>query len=149
MINEFRGEYDFLSNFVDCPIEMDGWVYKSVEHAYQSMKSHDKQWKTYCCDQTNSASDIKVKSKKINIRKDWDSVKYDIMKVCLIQKYNIEPFRSKLIDTGDDFIMEGNWWGDVYWGVDLKTNKGENNLGKIIMEIRDNLNINLYYNFFE
>lgn len=59
------------------------------------------------------------------------------MKELLIKKFNQEPFRQKLIDTGDVYIQEGNNWNDIYWGVCIKTNKGENILGKLIMEIRD------------
>ena len=56
-----------------------------------------------------------------------------------MQKFNQEPFKSKLLDTGDEYIMEGNWWGDKFWGICLKTNTGNNNLGKLIMQIRNTL----------
>jgi predicted NAD-dependent protein-ADP-ribosyltransferase YbiA (DUF1768 family) len=42
-----------------------------------------------------------------------------------------------LIDTGDQELIEGNWWGDVIWGV--CNGKGENHLGKILMEVRKEL----------
>ena len=32
--------------------------------------------------------------------------------------------------------MEGNYWHDVYWGMDLKTREGENHLGEILMTLR-------------
>ena len=58
-------------------------------------------------------------------------------KIC----FNQEPFRTKLINTLDENIVEGNWWGDVFWGVNLKVdpNVGENHLGRLIMEIRKEL----------
>ena len=46
---------------------------------------------------------------------------------------------SKLLEELERQIEEGNWWGDTFWGVDIKTRKGENNLGKLIMKIRSNL----------
>ena len=36
-------------------------------------------------------------------------------------------------------LEEGNWWGDIFWGVDKKTGAGENNLGKILMKVREEL----------
>ena len=42
MINEFQGDYRFLSNFHPAEVEMDGIKYPSVEHAYQAAKSLDK-----------------------------------------------------------------------------------------------------------
>ena len=56
------------------------------------------------------------------------------------QKFNKEPFRSKLIETGIQYIQEGNYWNDTFWGVNLKTGEGQNILGKMIMTLRDELN---------
>ena len=47
--------------------------------------------------------------------------------------------RQALIDTGDQELIEGNWWGDRFWGVDLKTNQGQNHLGMLLMKIRSEL----------
>jgi len=38
-------------------------------------------------------------------------------------------------------LEEGNWWFDLFWGVDIKTREGENNLGKIIMKVRNELKL--------
>jgi predicted NAD-dependent protein-ADP-ribosyltransferase YbiA (DUF1768 family) len=61
------------------------------------------------------------------------------MKKLLIQKYNQEPYKTKLINTGDLYIREGNYWNDTYWGFYLKTQTGQNMLGILIMEIRNNI----------
>ena len=137
MINIFRGEYNWLSNFYDCTVTYDGCEFKSVEHAYLYAKSpKDPDWLRYCLKET--ASIVKRKSKSIDIRGDWDDVKLDIMYDLLIQKFNQEPFKTKLIETGEQNIIEGNSWGDEYWGVNLSVqpNYGENHLGRIIMKIR-------------
>lgn len=42
-----------------------------------------------------------------------------------------------LLDTGNKTLKEGNYWKDLYWGVDLRTGEGENHLGKILMQLRD------------
>ena len=138
MIKEFQKEYRWLSNFAPVEIRIDGEFYSSVEHAYQSEKSDDPDWKEYCKLETNPTQ-IKRQSKNVILRKDWDAVKDDIMMDCLEQKYSQEPYRQKLIDTKNEQIQEGNYWGDTYWGVDLKTGKGENRLGKMIMKIRGEL----------
>lgn len=139
MIKEFQGEYRWLSNFVPCKIMLDSVEYPSVEHAYMSAKSNDIEWKKFCSNPNNKAGEVKKKSKGIKLIENWDIIKFEVMKCCLIQKYNQEPYKTKLIQTKREHIQEGNMWGDKVWGVCLKTGNGENNLGKMIMEIRDNL----------
>ena len=55
----------------------------------------------------------------------------------LTLKFSIPKFKKLLLATGDRYIEETNTWGDTFWGV--CNGKGENNLGKIIMKIRDTL----------
>lgn len=69
----------------------------------------------------------------------WDEKKLSVMRYCLNQKFNQEPYKSKLLQTDNEFIQEGNTWEDTFWGVCLKTGKGENNLGKMVMDIRNEL----------
>jgi len=139
MIKEFKYEYRWLSNFVPCNIELDGQMYKSVEHAYQSAKSEDDlNWKEFCVLETSSA-EVKRQAKLIILRKDWDIVKENIMMDCLRQKFSQEPYKQLLLDTKNEQIQEGNWWGDDYWGVSLKTGQGQNKLGKMIMKIRQEI----------
>jgi len=139
MIKEFKDEYRWLSNFVPCNIELDGQIYKSVEHAYQSAKSEDDwNWKEFCILEPNPAT-VRKQSRNIVLRKDWSTVKDFIMLECLKQKYSQEPYKQLLLDTKNEQIQEGNWWGDEYWGVNLKTGKGQNKLGKMIMKIRQEI----------
>lgn len=138
MIKEFQGEYQWLSNFMPCEIEYEGIEYRSVEHAYMSAKSDDPAWKLIC-QNTESPGHVKRQSRKVKLREDWEHVKKSVMLFCLEQKYNQEPYKSKLIATGDEYIQEGNTWGDKYWGIDLRTGHGQNNLGLMIMNIRTEL----------
>lgn len=59
-----------------------------------------------------------------------------------------DTLAQSLMNTSPHELIEGNDWGDTFWGVDLNTNQGENHLGKILMQIRYNLfnNLNPYYN---
>jgi len=137
MIKEFQGEHRWLSNFAPCKIVLGGRTFPSVEAAYMSAKSEDTAWKDFCSDRNNTAGTIKKASRSITLRQDWESIKVKTMTECLVQKFSQEPFKSKLKATGNLHIQEGNMWNDKFWGVCLKTNKGQNILGKLIMHIRD------------
>ncbi len=136
MISEFQNEYRWLSNFAPVCIVLDGVEYPSVEHAYMSAKSDVAVWKAFCASTEIPPKWVKRMSGLIQINPNWEFLKLDVMKACLTQKYNTEPFRTKLIATGDEYIQEGNTWGDTHWGFCLETNTGENILGRLIMEIR-------------
>lgn len=139
MINYFRGEYGWLSNMTEVPIDYAGNLFRSVENAYIWAKSPNKYWLEFCL---NNPPDIcKKKSKEIDVRKDWEEVKLGIMYELLKLKFNQEPFKTKLLNTGNQNIIEGNYWNDKFWGMCLKSNpnEGENWLGRLIMNIRQKL----------
>lgn len=139
MIKEFQNEYRWLSNFSPCKIILEGVEYPSVEHAYMSAKSDNKDWKVFCSNPNNKAGDVKRQSKYIQLKDNWNDIKLSVMEECINQKFTQEPYKSKLIATGDLYLQEGNRWNDKFWGVCLKTNKGENNLGKLIMNVRNKI----------
>ena len=65
-------------------------------------------------------------------------MRIDIMTALVTQKFNRHiDLRKKLLATGDEELIEGNWWGDTFWGV--CRGKGDNHLGKILMEVRSKL----------
>lgn len=139
MIKEFQGEYRWLSNFAPVEIELDDVFYSSVEHAYMSAKCPDKDWKDFCSNPDVTTAEVKKRSRWVLLTNDWETKKFKVMRKCLEQKFSQEPYKTKLLNTGDVHIQEGNTWGDKIWGIDLKTGKGENHLGRIIMEIRNKL----------
>lgn len=65
--------------------------------------------------------------------------KLPIMEELLRIKFSgSEPFLTRaLLDTRDSELIEGNTWNDEFWGV--CNNVGENNLGKLLMKIREEL----------
>lgn len=132
-------EYKWLSNMALVDIKLKGRIYPSVEHAYMSEKSKDKSWKELCSQKNISGKQIKRFSSTIKLRDDWEEVKLLVMEYCLKQKFEQEPFKTMLINTKNENIQEGNYWNDIFWGVDLKSNPniGENHLGRLIMKIRD------------
>lgn len=136
-ISSFDGKYRFLSNFDFCIIEYDGMVFKSVEAAFQAMKTNDRALRFYF--QTLLPNEAKRKGRLIYLRSDWDKVKDSIMLDLIRIKFSIPVFRVQLLETDDAELIEGNWWGDKYWGVDSQTGEGLNKLGKILMQVREEI----------
>ena len=135
-ITSFNGEYSWLSNFSPSWIDYDGYVYPTVEHAYQASKTLDITARTdiRCAIYPGRAKKI---GRYVNLRPDWENVKLRLMEEFLIQKFNIPEYKNLLLGTGDVMLYEGNTWGDDYWGV--YKGKGENHLGKLIMKIRERI----------
>lgn len=136
-IDSFKGNYEFLSNFAPCYIRYEGVLYTSVECAFQAAKVSDINIKKQIAQLT--PKDAKKYGKKVKLRSDWDNVRIDIMRDLLKIKFNDDHFgyRQKLVNTGDSYIEEGNKHHDTFWGV--CNGIGENHLGKLIMEIREEL----------
>lgn len=138
MIDKFDGQYRFLSNFhvLFSPIEDElGLKYNSVEAAYQASKTLDIDERRVFT--VLGADKAKKLGKKIKMRPDWDEVKLSVMEDLLRKKFTNDQLREKLLATGDVELIEGNWWGDRFWGV--CKGEGENHLGKLLMKIRGEL----------
>lgn len=139
-IKSFRNQYSFLSNFFPCDIELEGLVYPSSEHAYQAYKTAIIEDRIIFTDKQLPAKEAKRLGKYLSLREDWERIKLEVMEDILRNKFKQHPTLSrKLLETGNLKISEGNYWGDDYWGVSLKTGIGENHLGKILMKIRNEL----------
>lgn len=136
MINEFRGEYYFLSNFYYAPVIYEGILYQNNEAAFQSAKLSDKSAREEFS--MMDPASAKRKGRRVPLRSDWEKVKFDIMyEICLAKFSQNEDLKVKLIATGNEYLEEGNTWGDRIWGT--VDGKGQNNLGKILMRIREEL----------
>lgn len=137
MIKRFIDEYEFLSNFYPSPIyDDDGREYPTVEHYFQAMKTFNSQ-KRELIRLAESPGKAKRIGRLVQLREDWEDRKLDIMEKALIQKFQIPELREKLLATGDEELVEGNFWNDTFWGVCKE--KGENHLGKLLMDIREKI----------
>ena len=135
-INFFRGEYAFLSNFYEIPVTYDGLVYQNSEAAFQAQKCIDKKDRERFT--SLNPSESKKLGRKVELRKDWEAVKIQIMTEVVRAKFFQNPeIAQMLIETGDAYLEEGNTWGDRVWGT--VNGQGANNLGKILMQVRDEL----------
>lgn len=132
-IDSFTGEYRFLSNFYPCQVFLEGVEYESVEHAYQAAKTVIPEEREMFRAGI-SAGKAKRLGKTVTLRPDWEACKLQVMENLLIQKFSRDPLKGLLLNTSTDTLIEGNSWGDVFWGV--CAGKGENYLGKLLMKIR-------------
>lgn len=141
-IFEFTGEYRFLSNFYIADFVWNGTLWPHSEAAYQAAKATTR---------ADYESFIKMKpgeakrhGKVINIRSDWEEVKYDIMRDIVFEKFRQNPdLAEKLLATGWAHLEEGNNHHDQIWGVcPPRSSQGSNLLGKILMDVREELRSN-------
>lgn len=135
-ITSFSGEHRFLSNFWLVSIEFEGINYPSVEHAYQAAKTDDRQVRSQCLAYT--AGQAKRWGRTLTIRDDWEDIKVPLMESLVRQKFTNNLILMKLlIDTGNQTLIEGNTWGDTFWGV--CNGEGLNMLGVCLMTVRNEL----------
>lgn len=137
-INVFRDEYDFLSNFYPCQIEYQGLWYQNAEAAFQAQKCIHEEDRQFFCGLP--AAKAKRRGRQVPLRPDWECVKRDFMEKIVRAKFHQNShLAGKLLATKERELVEGNTWGDTYWGVDIRTGQGENHLGRILMKVRNEL----------
>lgn len=138
MIDEFRGDYEFLSNFYPSEVVSGGITYPTVEHFFQAMKTKDPVHRKTIASQP-TPSKAKYQGRSVQLRDDWESIKIAVMRGGLWIKFR-DPWTdlsTKLLDTGDNFLVEGNNWGDQFWGK--SGGEGQNWLGHLLMARRAEL----------
>lgn len=139
-INSFRDEYYFLSNFYECPVTYNGLTYKNNEAAFQAQKciTMNERFKFI----NLNASEAKKLGRRVVLRKDWEDIKIKVMTAIVKAKFEQnEDLQKKLLATEDAYLEEGNTWGDRIWGT--VNGVGANNLGKILMNVRKELQLEL------
>jgi ribA/ribD-fused uncharacterized protein len=145
-IDRFVGRYFFLSNFYPCrpgsirlPIAHcgeDSRYWPTTEHAYQAAKTHDPEERLRIFS-IDAPGKVKRLGTQVKLRSDWELIKQEVMLNLLMQKFADPQLREKLLRTNDARLIEGNAWGDTYWGqVD---GVGENHLGRLLETVRHQL----------
>lgn len=138
VIGQFRGEYAFLSNFYEASINYEGVTYNNAEAAFQAQKCLTEEEKRMFSELPPTTA--KSRGRLVALRPDWDDVKVGLMEEIVYAKFSQnENLKQMLLATGNALLKEGNTWNDVFWGVSLKTGRGQNNLGKILMRVRKKL----------
>lgn len=139
----FSGEYRFLSNFY--PTQSPS---HSVEHHYQAAKVKEGKELDFIREQiinASSAGQAKKLGGKVDLRENWESIKEEIMRKLLAEKFYLnEDLKKQLIQTGNAYLIEGTLWHDNFYGICIKKNcercskiKGLNRLGVMLMELRE------------
>lgn len=136
----FFGKYRFLSNFYPAEFVWDRIIWPSSEHAYVAAKTLDREERLKIS-RMEGKGVIKRYGRQIDLRPDWEEVKYDIMLEIVRAKFSQNPdLKEKLLATGNAHLEEGNHWKDRIWGVcPPGSGNGKNYLGKILMQVREEL----------
>jgi len=128
--------YGWMSNFERSPMTIDGIVYQTNEHYYQSQRSHVKELQEWIAAAPNPFAAMKA-GRALRPEEEtanWESIKFDVMLKGLRAKYTQNPtLKQKLLDTGDAYIHEDSPT-DMVWGI-----KGKDMLGKLLMQVREEL----------
>jgi ribA/ribD-fused uncharacterized protein len=144
IIDNFH-EYSFLSNFSPNRVWFDGILWPTAEHAYQAAKAASpfQREKILEC---KTPGEAKRKGRSIIIRNGWDDLKLRYMFAIVKAKFEQDPGLKKMLrDLTDYWLIEGNDWGDQFWGC-VKVNGewvGKNHLGIILMDIRDEFDLSV------
>lgn len=159
-ITSFSGDYRWLSNFHKVQIEALGYTFGSVEAAYQAAKEifslnreevilQFTQDSAFAAKWRGAGRTHKLRQQPnlviTELPKYWNQavpgknrpLKVLVMWHLLKIKFNHAELRALLLGTGDAALIEGNDWGDTFWGV--CGTKGNNVLGQLLMRLRDNL----------
>ncbi len=134
----FHGEFRFLSNFWPAKVILGGIWFPTVEHAYVAAKTLDLHKREFIST-IDTAGQVKRFGRTLVLRTDWEEIKLDVMLGLLQQKFEEDPLKQKLLNTGNAYLEETNTWNDVYWGI--CHGSGWNHLGKLLMQVRKELQI--------
>ncbi|MBF0986437.1 MAG: NADAR family protein [Clostridiales bacterium] len=131
VIGFYPREFYPFDNFSSFKVEWNGYLFSSVEEAYQaaSFMGSDEELvekikKSHSADEAQRIA----YANRDKRREDWDDVKVSIMEELLRLKIEQNPYvKKKLLQTGDYMIVEDSPKDD-FWGWGPNRN-GQNNLG--------------------
>lgn len=141
MINRFIGTWRALSTFhvFEPQIHYEGIAFNSVEAGFQAAKTTDMSIRQFMS--SLEPRTAKAVGRSLPLRPDWEFIKEGVMYQLNWSKFEIPYLRQKLLATGEQELVEGNYWGDREWGV--CSGVGQNKLGKILMRVRHNIRSSL------
>jgi hypothetical protein len=134
-IDRFRGPHGFLSNFHPASVSWGGAEYPTAEHVYQAMKARsdgEREWVRTA----PTPSEAKRRGRGLLTAPGWAERRVEAMREVLREKFGQNPdLAAQLAATGDAELVEGNEWGDRFWGQ-CPDGCGDNRLGELLMDLR-------------
>lgn len=133
------GDYGCFSNFSRHHLFLKDKMWKTSEHYFQAQKFAGTSHEEDLCLADSPMEVAKMgRDRKRPLRKDWEAVKDDIMHEALRAKFTQnKELKAILLETGDAELVE-HTANDNYWG-DGGDGSGKNMLGKLLMELREDL----------
>jgi ribA/ribD-fused uncharacterized protein len=132
-------DYGWLSNSAPYPISLESKMWYTAEHYFQTQKFYSEGVKKQILKTRSAAEVIRISNNpKLRIRKDWIYVRVDAMRTAVRAKFTqIPELRKLLVNTGDAVLIDHSD-DDSYWS-DGGDGNGQNMLGVVLMEVRDEL----------
>src|SRR5688572_3311285 len=129
------GEYGCFSNFSRHSIFLNGKRWRTSEHYFQAQKfqgtEHEEEVRMA---KTPSIAASIGRDRKRPLRRDWETVKDQVMLEAVRAKFNQnEELKAILLGTGDALLVE-HTTRDSYWG-DGGDGSGKNRLGQLLMQV--------------
>jgi len=134
-----KGDYGCFSNFSRHGITLKGEFWATTEHYFQAQKFAGTRHETEVrkAESPRQAAEM-GRDKKRPLRSDWDHVKDDVMRDAVRAKFTQHKNLQDILLETDDAILVEHTANDKYW-ADGGDGSGKNMLGKILMEIREEL----------
>jgi len=148
-INKVAEKYGWMGNMAPYPITVEGKIWRTSEALFQGMRFDDEEIKEIIRKEKSPMA-AKMKAKKYSdqmVVVPMSDLDVEQMKKCVRIKFDQHPALKKmLLDTVGSYIYEdiGNRKGErhKFWGVKkISENEGDgqNMMGRILMELRDEL----------
>lgn len=116
-------------------------TYPTVEHVFQAAKTTDPAIRATIA-AAKTPSEAKRLGRAAPLRDGWLEMRDAVMRQALEIRWSREPYRSRLLATGDEQLVERTTWHDQYWGIctcPKHGGVGENMLGRLLVQIRSQL----------
>jgi ribA/ribD-fused uncharacterized protein len=136
------GQYGFLSNLFKRPIEFEGRIFPTGEHAYQFGKFRDPEVATWAmtAPKPHLVAVLGHGLFGFDIVSNWAAIKVPRMQAVVLAKFTQHlDLQAQLVATHPAILIETSTM-DSFWGCGIK-GTGKNMLGKILMETRAQLRI--------
>lgn len=128
------GDYTSFSNFSNHSIELDGYVWKTVEHYFQAQKFIGTPYYDLIRN-LETPKEAAYEGRKYPLPSNWKEIRYDVMKKAVRTKLFQHPDVTEiLLSTGDNELIENNPKDEVW--ANGRNNEGQNLFGKVLMELR-------------